>query len=58
VSERFRRWRDDGTRGRLLGHLQRPADRAGRVDGSLFCVDSTTVRAGRSAAGGKSRPAG
>ena len=58
VSERFRRWRDDGTWGRLLGHLQRQADRAGLVDWSLFCVDSTTARAGRSAAGGKSRAGG
>lgn len=53
IYDRFRRWRDDGTWGRLLGALQRSADRAGLIDWSLFCVDSTTVRASRSAAGGK-----
>ena len=57
VYERFRRWRDDGTWGRLLRHLQRQADRAGLVDWSLFCVDGTTVRASRAAAGGKNRAA-
>ncbi len=57
VYERFRRWRDDGTWATLLGALQRSADRAGLIDWSLFCVDSTTVRASRSAAGGKNRPA-
>ena len=57
VYERFRRWRDDGTWGRLLAALQASADRAGLIDWSLFCVDSTTVRASRSAAGGKN-PAG
>jgi transposase len=55
--ERFRRWRDDGTWGRLLGHPRRQADRAGRIDWSRFCLDPTTARARRSAAGGKNRPA-
>ena len=58
VYERFRRWRDDGTWAKLLGALLRSADRAGLIDWSLFCVDSTTVRASRSAAGGKNRPGG
>ena len=58
VYERFRRWRDDGTWGRLLTALQRAADRAGLIDWSLFGVGSTTIRASRSAAGGgKNRPA-
>lgn len=52
VYERFRRWRDDGTWATLLGALQRSADRASLIDWSLFCIDSTTVRACRSAAGG------
>ena len=58
VSERFRRWRDDGTWLRLLGHLRRAADRAGPIDWGLLCVDSTTVRASRSAAGGGKNRAG
>ena len=58
VYERFRRWRDDGTWGRLLAALHASADRAGLIDWSLFCVDSTTVRASRSAAGGKNRAGG
>ena len=58
VYERFRRWRDDGTWLRLLGHLQRAAGRAGLIDWGLFCVDSTTIRASRSAAGGGKNRAG
>ncbi len=56
VYERFRRWRDDGTWLRLLRAFQATADTAGLIDGGLFCVDPTSVRASRSAAGGKHRP--
>lgn len=58
VYERFRRWRDDGTWGRLLDALQASADRAGLIDWSLFCIDGTTARASRAAAGGKNRAGG
>ena len=52
VHERFTRWREDGTWLRILRHLQGAADREGLIDWSLFCVDSTVVRASRAAAGG------
>jgi transposase len=57
VHERFTRWRADGTWLRILRHLQGAADREGLIDWSLFCVDSTVVRASRAAAGAsKKRP--
>lgn len=58
VYERFRRWRDDGTWLALLRVLQATADTAGLIDWGLFCIDPTSVRAGRAAAGGgENRPA-
>jgi len=55
VYGRFRRWRDDGTWGRLLRHLQGSADRAGLIDWTLFAVDATVARATRSAGGGSKK---
>ena len=55
---RLTRWRADGTLGRVLGRLHLKLDQAGLIDHDLWCVDATSVRAGRSAAGGKNRPAG
>ena len=57
VYDRFRRWRADGTLDRVVAHLQRDLDRAGLIDWSAFCVDSTSVRASRSAAGARKRGA-
>jgi transposase len=51
VYERFRRWRDDGTWLAILQALQGQADREGLIDWSLFCADTTIVRASRAAAG-------
>jgi transposase len=51
VHERFTRWREDGTLLRILRCLRGAADREGLIDWSLFCVDSTMVRASRAAAG-------
>lgn len=55
VYERFRRWRSDGTLDRVVAHLQRDLDRAGLIDWSAFCLDSTSVRASRSAAGARKK---
>ena len=52
VYERFTRWRNDGLLDRMLERLQVRLDAEGRVDPELWCVDSTHVRASRSAAGG------
>lgn len=52
IYERFTRWRDDGLLDRILERLQVRLDAEGRIDPELWCVDSTHVRASRSAAGG------
>ena len=54
---RFARWRRDGLLDRVLDRLQLRLDADGRIDWDLFCVDGTSVRASRSAAGaGKGGP--
>lgn len=53
--DRFRRWRLAGTFDRAVAHLQRDLDRDGLIDWSAFCIDSTTVRASRAAAGARKR---
>ncbi len=51
VYERFNRWGKDGTRGRLLEALHVRLDAAGKIDGGLFCIDGSSIRASRAAAG-------
>lgn len=51
VYERFNRWSKDGTWGRLLEALHVRLDEAGRIDWDLFCVDGSSIRARRDAAG-------
>ena len=55
VWDRFDRWRRDGMLDRIFAHLQRDLDRHGLIDWSTFCVDSTTVRASRAAAGARKK---
>jgi transposase len=52
VYERFARWRRDGMLDRLLDRLRLRLNVEGGIDPELWCVDSTHVRASRSAAGG------
>jgi transposase len=51
VYERFSRWAKDGTWGRLLEALHVRLDAKGKVDWDLFCIDGSSVRASRAAAG-------
>jgi transposase len=51
VYERFNRWSKDGTWGRLLEALQVRLDAAGKIDWDLFCIDGSSIRASRDAAG-------
>jgi transposase len=51
VYERFNRWSKDGTWGRLLEALHARLDAAGKIDWDLFCIDGSSVRASRAAAG-------
>ena len=50
--ERFRRWSADGTFERVLAALRLRLDADGLLDLDTWLVDSTTVRATKSAAGG------
>ncbi len=51
VDDRFNRWRRDGTFDRIAKALRIRLDREGKIDWDLWCVDGTSVRASRSAAG-------
>jgi transposase len=55
VYDRFRRYRIDGTFDRILARLQLALNEQGLIDYSLWEVDSTTVRAHKSAAGAKKK---
>jgi transposase len=55
IYERYTRWRDEGLFDRILERLQVRLDAEGRIDPELWCVDSTHVRASRSAAGAGKR---
>ena len=50
---RFVRWRRDGTFGRMLSRLHALLEAEGLIDWDLFCVDGTSVRAARPAAGAR-----
>lgn len=51
VYDRFRRYRIEGTFDKILGSLQLKLNEEGLIDFSLWHIDSTTVRAHKSAAG-------
>ena len=55
VYERLVRWRRDGTFDRVLDRLRLRLDEAGLIDPDTWCVDGTSIRAGRPAAGGGKR---
>jgi transposase len=57
VYDRFVRWRKDGTWLRLMSTLQSQLTEKDELDMSVLFVDSTVVRASRSAAGGGKRGA-
>lgn len=48
----FDRWNADGTLDAMLDRLRAREIDAGRLNGELWCVDGTVVRAARCAAGG------
>jgi transposase len=51
VYERFNRRSKDGTWGRVLEAIHVRLDQAGKIDWDLFCVDGSSIRASRDAAG-------
>lgn len=55
VYDRFNLWRQNGMWDRVLEHLQIRLDREGRIDWDLWCVDGSSIRASRAAAGAGKR---
>lgn len=53
VYDRFNRWSRNGMINRILERLQMKLDEEGRIDLDTWCIDSTIVRASRSAAGAR-----
>lgn len=51
VYHRFNRWKRDGTFDRALKALRIRLDKQGHIDWDLWCVDGSSVRASRAAAG-------
>jgi transposase len=58
VYHRFTRWRKDGTFDRVLKALRIRLDKAGHIDWDLWCVDGSSIRASRSAAGAPKKTPG
>lgn len=52
VYDRFNRWRKDGTFDKIARALRIRLDKEGKIDWDLWCIDGTSVRAARAAAGG------
>jgi transposase len=57
VYDRFRRWAQSGLFDRLLAQLQARLEREARLDWELWCIDGTSVRAHKAAAGAGKKPA-
>jgi transposase len=55
VYDRFSRWSRDGTIEKMLSRLHLKLDESGYIDMSQVFIDSTIVRASRSAAGAKKK---
>lgn len=53
VASRFRRWTRAGLWDRILETLQRDLDAVGQIDWALWCIDGSSVRAHRHAAGAR-----
>lgn len=57
VYGRFNRWSKDGTFDAIVERLQVQLDAAGKIDRDLWCLDGSSVRATRAAAGAGKRGA-
>ena len=51
IYDRFNRWSKDGTFERIIERLQIRLDEEDKIDWDLWCVDGSSVRASRAAAG-------
>jgi transposase len=52
VWDLFNKWNADGTLDKILHRLRAAHVDVGEIDEDLWCVDGTTIRAARCAAGG------
>lgn len=55
VYDLFTTWNADGTLDEILHRLQVAHVEVGEIDDELWCIDGTTIRAARCAAGAKKR---
>ncbi len=55
VYERLTRWRREGLFDTILDRLRLKLNAEGLIDLDLWCIDSTSVRASRSAAGARKK---
>lgn len=51
IYHRFNQWRKDGTFDKMIQALQVRLDRNGLIEWDLWCIDSSSIRATRAAAG-------
>jgi len=58
VYHRFNAMRKAGAIDRMVGRLQLRLNAAGLIDPDLFCIDGTSVRAAKAAAGAAKKKAG
>ena len=54
----FRAWRKEGVFDRILEALQFRLDAEGRIDWDLWCIDGSSIRASRAAAGASKKVSG
>jgi transposase len=58
VYSRWRRWTRAGLWDRVLATLQRELDAAGQVEWELWCIDGSSIRAHKAAAGARGKKRG
>lgn len=58
VYDHFRKWRKSGVFARIIEALQVKLDKDGYIDWELWCVDGSSVRAARAAAGADKKVSG
>lgn len=55
IYDRFVRWRRDGTLDRIAAALRERLHGGGRIEWEMWCVDGTSVRAAKPAAGARKK---
>lgn len=58
VYSRWRRWTRGGLWDRVLAALQRELDAAGQIEWDLWCIDGSSIRAHKAAAGARKKKRG